>query len=111
MHLQRKFLLRVEQFYEQWKPRTVGQVPENFLSILGPKFVQCFSTQRSVAHDALRFFAIDDFPRFADAHFRWQIFSELRFKPPATPHSFHKDGLEGEGTGQIRLRPATVLEM
>jgi hypothetical protein len=73
--------------------------------------VQGFSTHRSVAHDALRFFAIDNLPRFADAGVRRQFFSERRFKSPAAPHSLDEDGLEDEGTGEIRLRHATVLGM
>ncbi len=37
-------------------------VSKNFVPILSPEFVQSFPTHRSVAHDALCFRPIYDFP-------------------------------------------------
>src|SRR5437867_4328636 len=101
MNLQRKFFLCVEQFDEQRKSRCVWNFTKNQSSILGPKFLQLFSTQRTVADDALRFWAIDDFPRFANANFCRQFFPELRLKATPAPHSFHENGLEGEGSYEL----------
>src|SRR5438552_1849393 len=98
MNLQRKFFLRVEQFDEQRKSRRVWNFTKNQSSIFGPKFVQGFSVRRSVAHDTLRFFAIDDLPGFTDARVRRQIFPELRLKATPAPDSFYENGLEGEGS-------------
>jgi hypothetical protein len=71
---------------------------------MSPQFVHFFSAQGSIAHDALRFGAIYDFPRFADPFLRWQFFAELGFEVPPAPDAFHKDRFEGEGTGDRELR-------
>ena len=114
MDLQGKSLMRVEQFDEQresrsasrvedspWRARTVGQRAEDRLSILRPKVVQGLAAERAMANDALGFGAIDNFPGLADAHNIRQFFSEVRFKTASAPNSFHEDGLEGEGTGEL----------
>jgi hypothetical protein len=98
MNLQRKFLLRVEELDQQRESLALRKVAEDWLSILGPKLVQSFAFELSVAHNALRFRAIDDFPRFADALIARQFLAERGFKPAAAPYSFHENGLEGEGS-------------
>src|SRR5260370_23503134 len=104
MHLQRESFLGVEQFDQQRKPRRLWNVAENGLSISRPKFVQSFAAQRSVCDHTMRFQSIDNFPRFADASIRRQLFSELRLETASTPHSFHEDRLEGEGRCHCRWR-------
>src|SRR5204863_914776 len=39
MHLQRKRVVGIEQFNEQWKTRSVGHAAENGVAIARPKFV------------------------------------------------------------------------
>src|SRR5260370_33509179 len=108
MHLQRKFFLGVEKFDQQRKSRRLRNVTENVMSILRPEFVQCFSVERWVRDDTPCLRAIDDFPRFADANIRRQLFSELRLETASAPHSFHEDRLEGEGRCEIRLAHAAI---
>src|SRR5258708_39399111 len=67
--------------------------------MLRPKFVQRLAFQRSVAHDALCFRSIDNFPRLADPLVCWQIFPEEVRELTAAPNALHENGLEGEGTG------------
>ena len=51
----------------------------------------------------MRFWSIDDFPRFTNARSRRQAPAELRFESAPTPDAFHKKRFEGEGTGEIAL--------
>src|SRR5260370_22070650 len=72
--------------------------------MLRPKFVQRLAFQRSVAHDALCFRSIDNFPRLADPLVCRQIFPEEVRELTAAPNALHENGLEGEGTGAAGRR-------
>src|SRR5712691_1372008 len=71
--------------------------------MLGPEFVQSFAAQRAVAHNALRFQSIDNFPRLADAHTWRQFFPKLSFQPATAPHSFHENGLEDKRLIKLQI--------
>ena len=47
VHLQRKFLVRIEKFDEQRKARRGGNIAENRLSLLRPQFMQGFAFKRT----------------------------------------------------------------
>src|SRR5438132_11878554 len=76
--------------------------------MLRPKFVQRLAFQRSVAHDALCFRSIDNFPRLADPLVCRQIFPEEVRELTAAPNALHENGLESEGTGAAG-RPVHVI--
>jgi hypothetical protein len=101
MHLKRQLLLRIEKLDEQRKTWRVGNVPEDFLALLRPQFVQRSSAQRAVDDDALRFGTIDNFPRLADTLLRWKFFVKFGFEAPPTPHSLDENRFEGEGTSDF----------
>ena len=101
MHLKRQLLLRIENFDEQRKAWSVGNVPKDFLSLLRPQFVQSSSAQRAAGHDALRFGTIDNFPRFTDTLLRWKLFVKIGFEAPPAPHSLDENRLEGEGSSDF----------
>src|SRR5204863_8940512 len=96
--------LGVEQFNQQRKPWRLWNVAENVMSILLPKFVQRFSFERWIGDDTLGLRTIGNFPRFADASIGRQLFSEVGLETASTPHPFHEDRLEGEGTINFGFR-------
>jgi hypothetical protein len=98
VHLQRKSLACVKNFDQQWKPRRVCNVPENFVSTLRPEFVQRRSLQGPFSHHTLCFSAIDNFPRLTNVDVGREVFTELGFKAPATPHPLDENRLEGKRT-------------
>src|SRR5262245_46660330 len=102
--------MRIENLDEQRKTWAVRKFTEDFLSVLAPQFVQTFSAQRPTRHDALRFGAIDDFPRLADALLRRKLFLKFGFEPSPAPHSLDENWFEGKGSGDFvpRHGPANV---
>jgi hypothetical protein len=101
MHLQRQLFLRIENFDEQRKTWSLGNIPKDFVSLLGPQFVQSSSAQRAAGHDALRFGTIDNFPRFTDTLLRRKLFVKFGFEAPPAPHSLDENRLEGEGSSDF----------
>src|SRR5262245_3029612 len=99
MHLDREAILAIEQLEEQGKARRVGHVcAEDLSASLRPKIVQGSAAERLVMDDALRIFAIDEFPRFADADAGRQAFSVERFQPSSSPDTSHEERLENDGS-------------
>src|SRR5207237_6542218 len=76
--------------------------------MLRPKFVQRLAFQRSVAHNALCFRSIDNFPRLADLLVCRQIFPEEVRELTAAPNALHENGLESEGTGAAGRRAHVI---
>src|SRR5713101_9523204 len=68
---------------------------------LCPEFMQRSTAQCTVAHNALRFRAVDNLPRFADAHSWGQTFAELHLESSAAPDSLHEKRLENDGLCEI----------
>jgi hypothetical protein len=101
MNLQRQLFLRIEDFDEQRKTWSLGNLPKDFVSLLGPQFVQSSSAQRAAGHDALRFGTIDNFPRFTDTLLRRKLFVKFGFEAPPAPHSLDENRLEGEGSSDF----------
>src|SRR4030095_16975981 len=101
MNLQRKFFTRVENFRQQRKTCRVGDITEDRLPILHPKFVQCLPLQRSLAYYTLRLWTIDNLPRFADACIFRQLLSKQLREFASAPDSLHDNQLEGVGTCTI----------
>src|SRR5581483_353955 len=100
-----KPLRSVKQLEEQrktWCGRRV--VTEDLCAVFGPEFVQRFAFQCAVVDDALRFFAIDNLPRFADVAGAGKIFAEKRLEPSPAPDAFHKERLEEDRFGEIHKR-------
>ena len=104
MNLERKFLVCIEQFYEQGKTRMIGRIAENFVSMLGPEFVQRFAFERAARDDTLRFGTIHQLPRFTDADTWRKLLAEFRFEPAPAPDSLHENRVEGEGSRDFELR-------
>src|ERR1043165_8488487 len=77
---------------------------KGFLSALSPQFVQCYPLQRSCDHNTLSFWAIHNFPRFADKLLRRELLPKFRFEPPSAPHSLDENWFEGEGTADFGFR-------
>lgn len=66
MHLDREIVAGVEDLDEDRKARVLSiAAAKNFLSVVGPKFVQAFAGERSVFDDRLFLLAVDDFPGLA----------------------------------------------
>src|SRR5262249_395501 len=66
--------------------------------------MQRFSAQRPTSHDTLRFWTIDNFPRFADGLLRRQLFLKFRFEAPPAPYSLDENRFEGEGSSEVLKR-------
>jgi len=66
MHLDREVVARVEDLDEDRKARVLRvAVAENFLAVVGPKFVQAFADEGSAFNDRLLLLTVDDFPCLA----------------------------------------------
>ena len=71
VNLERKFVLRVEQFDQQGKtPGFELRVAEQVGAVILHEPVQIFSRERAVGNDAGVAGAVADFPRFADGPYR-----------------------------------------
>ena len=101
MHLHGEPILRVEEFEEQRKTRRVSgsPAPKTASRCSVQSVVQRCALQWPFVDDALRLFAIDDFPRFADPHPRRKPFVKMRFEAPATPDPLHEERLEDDRLG------------
>jgi hypothetical protein len=93
--------VRIENFDEQRKTWSLGNIPKDFLSMLRPQFVQSSSAQRAAGRDALRFGTIDNFPRFTDTLLWWQLFVKFGFEASPAPHPLDENRLEGEGSSDF----------
>ena len=71
---------------------------ENFRAVIGPQIMQGFAAQRSLRDDALRFRAVDQFPRLADRLRTGQGASEAGGEGPAAPDAFLVKWGKGDGT-------------
>ena len=107
--MERKILLGIEQLAEDRETRRIRQVAKNPGAMFLPKRVHGQPAQGALMHDALRFGAIDNLPRFADERRRRQSFPIERFQAPTAPDAFHEDRLEDERLSKLGRGHAAKL--
>src|SRR4051812_45033124 len=83
MHLQREFVFGGQPFDEQRKAGGIRHFSEDLLPVVSPKIVQGFSGEWSVAHDALGFWSINDFPCLAELATVRESLAQMRLETPA----------------------------
>ena len=97
MDLQRKSLLRVEDFDQQRKASALrpGRA-EQFLSMVFHQPAEVFSRQRPVRNHAYTFRPVADFPGLANRDDRRQILVIEPFQVAPAPDAFFENRLEGQ---------------
>ena len=70
--------------------------PKISSAMLLPQIMQSRSAPGTIAHHALRFRSIDDFPGFADARAGRESFSEQRLEASPAPDPFHEKRFKDE---------------
>ena len=86
MDLQRKRLSRIKQLGQDGEARAVGNFgPEDRGAFFNPQLMQGPPAPGPLPNDALRFRAVDDFPRFADRLPRRKLLTEKALQPPPAP--------------------------